>query len=322
MPPKQLALFETPEKEEGKLTPPPAPALSGRSSISTAIRAFANHMQERGFTENTQEAFGRDLQLLADYLGVGTPLRAISTAQLKAFLRWMKEERGVPCSDRTVARRTTTLKVFFGWLTESGVLPQDPAAPLIYRPVERPAPDVLTPAQIRAVLAVTQAMRSGSNRKADPRPHTLVTLLLHSGIKKSECVNIHINHLDLSDERHPQLWIRYTEPRYRYKERRIELPAWWTSVLRDYLRAYEIRQALFPWTPRNLEYVLRRVGKEAGLSRLTFEMLRWTSALRDYLSGMDAEALRRKLGLSRIRWAEWEPMLAFLAQRYPTEEEA
>ncbi len=321
MPPEQLSLFESPEKAEGEVSPPaPAPALTGRSSISAAIRAFTEEMQARGFTENTQEAFGRDLRLLADYLGAGTPLRTIGTAQLKAFLRWMKHERGIPCSDRTLARRTTTLKVFFGWLAESGVLPEDPAAPIIYKPVERPAPEVLTPAQIETVLAVTQAMRSGATgRKPDPRPHTLVTLLLHSGIKKSECIHIHVNHLDLSDPQHPQLWIRYSEPRYRYKERRIELPGWWTGVLRDYLQRYEVQRLLFPWTARNLEYVLKRVGKEAELPRLTFEMLRWTCALRDYVGGMEHEALRRKLGLSRIRWAEWEPMLAFLAQRYEVE---
>ena len=324
---RQLPLFEderagggakAPAKPEpdGPTAPAPLPP-GGRSSISTAIHAFERYMRDRGFTENTQEAFLRDMRLLADYVGVGTPLSAISTTRLRAFLHWMQHERGVPCSDKTLARRTTTLKVFFGWLADEGVLPDDPAAPLIYRPLERSAPTVLTSEEIEALLAATTAIRLGHRgRKPDPRPHVLVTLLLHTGIKKSECVHIHVNHLDLSQPGQPRLWIRYAESRYRYKERQIALPADWLPALREYLRHYTIKDYLFPWTPRNLEYVLRRTGKEAGLSRLTFETLRWTAALRDYIGGMEAEALRRKLGLSRVRWAEWEPMLAFLAQSY------
>ncbi len=326
---QQLSLFE--EKSEERRfkpeLPPESPSssrsvagaslLTGRSSINTAIRAFEGYMRERGFTDNTREAFLRDMQLFADYVGVGAPLSKVSNAQLKAFLHWMKYKRGVPCSDKTLARRITTLKVFFGWLAEAAVLPDDPAAPLIYRSVERSLPTVLTTEQVEALLAVTQAHRAGlGERKPDPRPHTLVTLLLYSGIKKSECVNIHLNHLDLSDPAHPELWIRYAEPRYRYKERKIVLPARWTATVRDYLRAYPVKDHLFPWTARNLEYVLRRVGKEAGLPRLTFEILRWTCALRDYIAGMERDVLRHKLGLSKIRWSEWEPTLALLAQRY------
>ncbi|MFN9905696.1 MAG: hypothetical protein ACK56F_06150, partial [bacterium] len=40
--------------------------------------------------------------------------------------------------------------------------------------------------------------------------------------------------------------------------------------------------------------------------QVSFEMLRWTSALRDYRDGMEHDHLRRKLGLSKITWRETE----------------
>jgi hypothetical protein len=39
--------------------------------------------------------------------------------------------------------------------------------------------------------------------------------------------------------------------------------------------------------------------------------------VRDYVEGMDRQALREKLGLSEISWYEVEPKLALLAQQIP-----
>jgi integrase/recombinase XerD len=61
--------------------------------------------------------------------------------------------------------------------------------------------------------------------------------------------------------------------------------------------------------------VLTDVAKQAGLSGgLSFEMLRWTCAVRDYQARMDPERLRRKLGLSQMSWKETEPKIVRLAE--------
>jgi integrase/recombinase XerD len=323
---QQLPLFRV-ELSSPTETPAPAMAsnsktaslaadLTPRSPLNAALGAFEKYMQTRGFTENTQQAFRLDMQILSDYLSPVQRIGEISAVTLQAFIKWMESSRGVPCSPKTLERRITTLKVFFGWLAEEGVLPRDPAAPLIHQAVSAPLSEILTAAQIEAVLAVTQALRIGSDaRKGDVRPLALFTLILHTGIKKSECVNIHVNHIDLTDAQHPALWVRYKEARRRHKERRIALPREWPVILKDYLEQYPSRQFLFPWSARNLEYVLTSVAEEADIPRLTFEILRWTCAARDFAAGMDHTELRRKLGLSEISWYEVEVKLALLAQR-------
>jgi integrase/recombinase XerD len=47
---------------------------------------------------------------------------------------------------------------------------------------------------------------------------------------------------------------------------------------------------------------------------MSFEMLRWTCALRDYQARMDPDRLRRKLGLSQMSWRETEPKIVRLAE--------
>ncbi|MBN1260444.1 MAG: site-specific integrase [Anaerolineae bacterium] len=315
---KQLALFSLPGDSSESGATSQKLALDAENALSVAAGAFERYMEQRGFTPNTQQAFRLDLQLMLDYLGSGIPIGHISTASLNAFLSWMADARGVPCSPKTLERRITTLKVFFGWLTEMGALPRDPAAPLIHRSVSAPLPTILTDDQIAALLGTTQRMRQGTGeQKPDPRPHLLVMLILNTGIKKSECTQLVLNHIDLTNPDRPALWVRYGDPSRRHKERRILLPASWPVILQEYRQVYQPSHAIFPWTGRNLEYVITKVAEEAGIARLTFEILRWTCAVRDYVEGMDREALRRKLGLSEISWYEVEPKLALLAQRIP-----
>jgi integrase/recombinase XerD len=141
----------------------------------------------------------------------------------------------------------------------------------------------------------------------------LLTLVLHTGIKKGECMNIVMNHLDLRDASNPLLWIRYANPRRRHKERKLRLPIWWPAVLAEYRAQYQPQEALFPCTARNLEYVLANVAKQAELAHgLSFEMLRWTCAVRDYKAEMEAEKLRQKLGISKITWREVEAKITQL----------
>jgi integrase/recombinase XerD len=288
------------------------PDLTARSSLRAAMGAFEAHMQRQGFAENTIKAFLSDLNILADFVGVGTAIGDISTRDLNRFVGWLVGGRGVPCNPKSLARRVTTLKVFFGWLAEAGVLPEDPAAPVVHRPVITPLPAILSEAEIERMLGVTQMLRHAG--KPDARPHLLATLLLHTGVKKGECMNVVMNHLDLSDPTQPVLWIRYANPRRRHKERKLRLPVWWPAVLAEYRAQYQPEQALFPCTARNLEYVLDHVAEQADLAHgLSFEMLRWTCAVRDYRAGMGADKLRQKLGISKITWREVGVKIAKLA---------
>ena len=286
--------------------------LDARASLRTAMGSFEVHMRKQGLAENTIKAFLSDLHILAQFIGVGTAINAISTQDLNRFVHWLVHERGVPCNPKSLARRVTTLKVFFGWLAEAQVLPVDPAAPVVHRPVMTPLAEILSDVEVERMLGVIQALRCADD--PDARPHLLVTLLLHTGIKKSECMSIVLNHLDLSDLAQPVLWIRYANPRRRHKERKLRLPVWWPAVLAEYRVQYQPQETLFPCTARNLEYVLASVAGQAELPHgLSFEMLRWTCAVRDYRAGMPADTLRQKLGISRITWREVGAKVAQLA---------
>jgi site-specific recombinase XerD len=296
----------------------PQPYMTADASIQAALGGFEQYMENEGFSVNTQKAFASDIRLLGKYLGIGQPIGKIGTKNLNDFLDWLVHERGVPCSRKSYARRVTTLKKFFGWLHESGVLPNDPSAAVVQISVSSPLPDIPTEEEIERALEITQAVREGEiGKKPDARPHLLLTLLLQTGIKKGETMSIVPNHIDREDPQAPFLFIRYKNPRLREKERKIALETEWLDTLDEYLEQYEPTDTLFTCTARNLEYILSDVGEAAGLKqgRLSFENLRWTSALRDYQQGVEPDEIRARLGLSKITWRETKSKLDRLRER-------
>ncbi len=277
--------------------------LTPQSLLPPAIQAWEMYLNDQGRSPNTVKAFLSDVRILTQFLPPDRVLGAITTQDLNDYFEWMEKERAVPCSPKTLARRITSNKSFFRWLQQYGVLLVDPAEKVVQRSVMSPLPTVLTEAETQAVLRAAEHPRQ--ERKPDARPYTLVYLLLTTGIKKSECLGIHLNHIDLETPDGPIVFIRYASPANRYKERKIPLQDDWIPAYREYLAQYQPVDQFFPWSPRRLEYLLEDIGEEAALDKhLSFDMCRWTSTLIDYRAGMEAEKIRQKLGISKIQWRE------------------
>jgi site-specific recombinase XerD len=315
----QLTLF--PEKQPGRgtageKTRPVASVpveLQSDSSLASAMSAFHGHMIRQGFSDNTIKAFQADLRLLTKYIAANKPIGSIGQADLESFLVWMRSDRGVPCSPKSYARRLTTLKVFFAWLQECGVLSTDPAAPLIHEHPTTPLPELLYDSEVGDLLRVTRDLLWAA--KPDARPYLLITLLLQTGIKKGECMEVKLEHIDLANEQGPVLYVRYLDPRKTLKERKLALGPNFAPAYRQYVREYQPKEFLFECTARNLEYVLEEAATMAEIKGgVSFEQLRWTCAVRDYRNGMPADQLRQKLGLSMITWRETLPKIQKLAR--------
>jgi integrase/recombinase XerD len=286
--------------------------LTPAITLEPAISAWEVFLNDQGRSIHTIKAFAADLRLLAGYLPPDRPLGSITTPELNQFLDWMQKGRGVPCSPKTLARRITSIKAFFRWLHERGVLPVDPAERVVQRSVISPAPVVLTGPETVQVLEAAARFRQAA--RPDARYYALVSLLLTTGIKKGECLTLTVNHIDSENPKGPHLFVRYGSPQHRYKERRVPLTEDWLQAYREYAAQYAISERLFPWSQRRLEYLLEDLGKEAGLEKhLSFDMCRWTCALQDWKDGVDPNKIRQKLGISKIQWREVRMKLGQLA---------
>ena len=143
-------------------TTPSSAHITASSLLTPTIKAWRIYLDDQGNSIHTVKAFTADLRLLASYLPPDRNLGNISTQDLNNFLEWMQTSRGVPCSPKTLARRITSLKAFFRWLTQNGVLRIDPADRVVQKTVISPLPTVLTPDETELILQTADAHRRDS----------------------------------------------------------------------------------------------------------------------------------------------------------------
>ena len=286
--------------------------LHERTHLKPAIQAWMYFLNDKGRSPYTIKAFVADLNLLDTFLPPDITIGEITQKDLENFLNWLENERGIPCSPKSLSRRITSVKSFFRWLQRGGALVNDPADKLPQKTVSSPLPTVLTHPELKTALKTAENMRYGD--RPDARPYTLLMLLLETGIKKGECTEINLNHLDVENPQDAFVFIRYTNPRYRYKERKLPLSQQLVEVFEEYAQQYALQDRLFPWTARRLEYILEDISAAAGFEkRISFDMCRWTSVLTDLIEGVPSDKIRQKLGISKIQFREARQKLRSLA---------
>lgn len=303
------------------LTPQEPGEISKHTPLNATLDLFSAHLKREGKTDNTVKSFLSDLGLVEDHLGGDVPVGEFTTSMLSEFMHWLENGRGVPCSRKSYARRVTTLKVYFKWLRTLGAIPHDPAKALLQRSGPAPLSEVLSEAQIRAAIDFASTMKKGEEQ--DYRPEMLFRLLLDTGIKKSEAGRLVSQNIDRLNPQQPFLHIKH-KVRNQYKERRIPLDPEWLKLYDLYRQQYPPKKPgqkeIFTCTTRNLEYILTDVGEGADIPfKLSFEIMRWTSAVRDYRNGVDEDTIREKLGLSKVSWYETHQKIKRLSERLDEE---
>jgi len=272
------------------------PTLTATSVLGACALPYQEYLRRTDHSVYTITCFLSDLRLLTEFLGRETPLRTITQESLAGWLGHLRWDRATQPAPKTMARRATFLKNFFGWLAKEQVLADDPSQRIV---LTRPAPP------LPELLFEDEIARLEQAAEADPRCQLLVMTLLATGLKKEELMAVALRHVDLSDPEDPALEVHFPGQAKRRRERRMALPAEWTDVFERYVERYQPRERLFECTDRNMNYVLAAAVKRANLDkRVTLQLLRDIFAVRQLRAGVSMDELREKLGLSEEAWYE------------------
>jgi integrase/recombinase XerD len=322
----QSGAFETPtavvelaNDEEGtQLVSEQTHNLTDRSSIDSCVLPYRQELELRGKSNYTITCFLSDLKMFSDFVGHDIPVGRIRKEHLTAWLMKLKfgsqeqesaaetsgSEKSVskksahkPPAPKTMARRVTFLRNFFIWLASEGIISEDPSATLVLERPLPPLPELLSPDEIQHLLEAASE---------DARCHCLVYLVLYAGLKKEELMGLRTHHVDVLDPHKPQITVHF-EPSTgkQHRERRLVLPAEFTSIFKKYQAAYHLNDTVFACTDRNLNYILARAVDAAGIQkRVTLQLLRDTFAVQQLQDGTSFDTLREKLGLSDEAWLE------------------
>lgn len=274
----------------------PLPAIDRGTSLAGLALPYRQFLLLGDHTTHTIDCFLSDLRLLARYLGNDTPVGTIQRNQLREWLQFLKFGSEARPAPKTIARRITFLKNFFGWLTNQGVLEVDPAEDLTIARPQPPLPELLFEHELAKLVQAAQN---------DSRCHLLILLALEGGLKKEEILALTPERVDLSDPAAPMVSVRLPDPARAKRSRLVALPATFTAVYQRYLRQYQPQERVFDCTDRNLTYILGRAVKRAKLTkRVTLQLLRDCFAVRQLRAGLSLDDLREKLGLTDETWVE------------------
>jgi integrase/recombinase XerD len=272
--------------------------LTDQSNLSSCSLPYRKELELRGKSNYTVTCFLSDLKMFGDFVGHDMPVGRITKQHLTAWLMKLKFGSPGPApAPKTMARRVTFLKNFCSWLASEGVISEDPSATLALERPLPPLPELLSPDEIQRLVQAASE---------DPRCHCLVYLVLYAGLKKEEVMGLRIQHVDLLNPRKPLVTVHFeASAGKQHRERRLALPAEFTSIFQKYQSAYAINDTVFACTDRNLNYILARAVDAAGIQkRVTLQLLRDIFAVQQLQADVSFDALREKLGLSDEAWLE------------------
>ncbi len=276
--------------------------------MAEEIRSFLNHLAiEKGYSENTINAYRNDLNQLADFVeetavGKGdTPdWPSVDRNLLISYILDLKERNYAPA---TVARKVAAVKSFFDFLVAEGIIKSDPTENLSSPKVGKSLPKPLSVAEVELLLAAPAKLSTPEAK----RDVAMIELLYACGMRVSELISLNVGDVNLeagfvrcmgkgSKER--IIPIHQEASRF-VKEYIVEAR---TQLLRD-----KDEQALFlnrrgeRLTRQGLWLILKNYAKAAGIKKpVTPHTLRHSFATHILNGGADLRAVQELLGHANI----------------------
>lgn len=148
---------------------------------------------EKGRSTATTGAYRRDIRAFAEWTDArGIDIEAVGESDVE---RYFNELRGHERAESSLARAMSSLRGWFGFMVEEGLITGDPTARLRGSHRGRSLPKPLAEEEVERML---DAIPSG--RPSDLRDRALLELLYGTGARVSEAVGIELGDLDFDEE--------------------------------------------------------------------------------------------------------------------------
>ncbi|MCU1438082.1 MAG: tyrosine recombinase XerC [Naasia sp.] len=163
--------------------------------IAAAAEAFAAHLRiERGLSEHTVRGYAADLADLEGFARRrGLPdVGSLALDLLRDWL-WQSSERGL--ARASLARRTSSIRAFCGWLARQGELPIDPSLRLRAPKAHSTLPRVLTAGGVEQLIGELEE-RAADGAPGPLRDLVILELLYASALRVSELCGLDVDDVD------------------------------------------------------------------------------------------------------------------------------
>ncbi|HQY17111.1 MAG TPA: tyrosine-type recombinase/integrase [Ferruginibacter sp.] len=268
------------------------------------IQAFLNYLKfQKRFSQNTLIAYENDLQSFFSYLTL--QYGEIAMADIKPpFIRsWLaKLKSAEDCSAKTINRKISSLRSFFKFHLKQAVITANPMASIVGPKIPKKLPAFIKENDLETLFRHVEFPDNWTGRTEK----LVLTLLYHTGMRKSELINLKDHHIDKSRNAIKVLGKGN-------KERIIPLSPALTDTLQDYVKSkslyinYPVDDTLFVTTkgkklcPRQLYSIAKHyLSLITTIDKKSPHILRHSFATHLMNSGADLNAVKELLGHSSL----------------------
>lgn len=259
----------------------------------------------RGHSPHTVRAYLSDVQDFAAFAARNEcGLSSVTMATARA---WLAEMAEAGRSRATLARRAASLRIFFDWAAETGIVPVSPVARLASVRIPQHLPTVLSVDATRRLLE-TAAQAAADGDPTALRDLACLELLYATGARVAEVCALDVDHLDLGE--------RLVRLRGKGdKERVVPLGAPAARALSTWLR--DGRPRLVPlgspsgalflgarggrWGQRQVRAMVHARCTDAGVQDIAPHGLRHSTATHLVEGGADLRAVQEVLGHATLQ---------------------
>ena len=283
--------------------------------LEEAHKKFISHLHEKKRSKATVLAYGKDIEQLMDHLkNKGhTHVHHVRKEDIEEFMTKLMSEG---YTTKSVSRKTNSTKTFFRFLQINEVITDDPAYLITHPHYDTKPPRILSKTEYRALRDAA---------KHEPRMYAIIELLLQTGMRIGELVNLKLEDIKLSESTlQGEITVHDEEKRSRV----VPLNKSAENALKRYLdiRPKVKEQTVFitktgrPLLVRNIRTAIDKYFKTAGIKSAKVNDLRHTFVAHHLMSGASVLLISKIAGHKRI--STTEKYLEFIEKEKEKEEKA
>ncbi|MFN7115457.1 MAG: tyrosine-type recombinase/integrase [Saprospiraceae bacterium] len=155
---------------------------------------FVKYLQyEKRFSLHTITAYEHDLEQFTAYIQDTHSLTSVAEVRHSHIRGWVVDLLQQGLTPRSIRRKISTLKSYFRFLLKHGDIVQNPMLRIVTPKIGKRLPMYLQKGEMDRLF---DTIEWGSDY-ADQRDHLLLSILYHTGMRRSELIGLRVQDIDL-----------------------------------------------------------------------------------------------------------------------------
>lgn len=156
------------------------------------VTEYINYIRdEKGLTENTLEAYIRDIKSFKEYMK-DNEIEGFNNANKTIVITYLMNLQKKGRATSTISRNLASIRSFFQYLLNQNLVKEDPTLNLKPPKIEKKIPEILTEKEVNILLE-----QPNNHDFKGSRDKAMLELLYATGLKVSEIVSLNIDSINL-----------------------------------------------------------------------------------------------------------------------------